>query len=408
MKVLFCEGSSLSARESLTALGMAFGREVEVLVCDPNPLCICRFSSFRTRYFRSPSVNEDLEGYWDFLLDLVGREKVDVLLPVHEQALLFSRRLPELSRLVGIALPSFDSYLTLFSKVRFMHFLDGAGLHHPRTVYCSTTDEVRKAAFFPAFLKLDFGTASQGVWRLDSPSDLDAALAGIHEDGNSFLIQEPAPGVFEIVYSLFDHGRLVAVHACRRLVEGACGSSSSKIGVDRPGVVRDLERIGTTLSWHGPLAIDYFWDEAAGVARYIDASPRLVEPMNAVINGINMPAELVRLSMGEPAPAALAPTAGKKSHMVTMSLLRLGDRGAGKRRLLAELSDERHHRGAYAESSEELLPVRIDRQSGIPRLVVLAKLFTGASSKEISGSTVRNYALSWDTIRRIIGRPGRS
>ena len=37
MKVLFSEGSSLSARESLTALGL-LGHEI--VICDPNPLSL--------------------------------------------------------------------------------------------------------------------------------------------------------------------------------------------------------------------------------------------------------------------------------------------------------------------------------------------------------------------------------
>jgi hypothetical protein len=41
------EGSSLSARESLTALGRA---EFEVDVIDANPLCLARFSSSAAEY----------------------------------------------------------------------------------------------------------------------------------------------------------------------------------------------------------------------------------------------------------------------------------------------------------------------------------------------------------------------
>jgi hypothetical protein len=46
-RVLVSESSSLSAQEAITALGMA-GHQVGV--CDPDPLCLGRFSRFVTRY----------------------------------------------------------------------------------------------------------------------------------------------------------------------------------------------------------------------------------------------------------------------------------------------------------------------------------------------------------------------
>ena len=54
-RVLVSEGSSLSAREAITALGMAGHR---VGVCDPDPLCLGRFSRFVTHYYRRPPIGK--------------------------------------------------------------------------------------------------------------------------------------------------------------------------------------------------------------------------------------------------------------------------------------------------------------------------------------------------------------
>ena len=54
-RVLVSEGSSLSAREAITALGMAGHR---VGVCDPDPLCLGRFSRFVTHYYRCPPIGK--------------------------------------------------------------------------------------------------------------------------------------------------------------------------------------------------------------------------------------------------------------------------------------------------------------------------------------------------------------
>jgi hypothetical protein len=51
--VLFSEGSSLCARQALSALG-PLGYRIDV--CDPNPLCLSRFSRFVRRFHRSPAL----------------------------------------------------------------------------------------------------------------------------------------------------------------------------------------------------------------------------------------------------------------------------------------------------------------------------------------------------------------
>src|SRR6516162_2933320 len=87
IRILLSEGSSLSARQTITALGRC-GYTLDV--CDPNPLCISRFSRFVRHYYRCPAVGTDPLGYLAFVLHHLSRHHYDVLLPVHEQAFLFA------------------------------------------------------------------------------------------------------------------------------------------------------------------------------------------------------------------------------------------------------------------------------------------------------------------------------
>src|SRR5712664_1003978 len=109
-KLLLSEGSSLSAREAITVLGLA-GHRVELVSSEP--LCLGRFSRFVRRVHRLPASGADPDGYLAGVLDIVKARAIDALLPVHEQAYLFAaarKRLP--SRLgirrVGIALADFE------------------------------------------------------------------------------------------------------------------------------------------------------------------------------------------------------------------------------------------------------------------------------------------------------------
>src|SRR5215472_2904614 len=94
IRVLLSEGSSLSARQAIWALGL---KGYVIDVCDPNPICLGRFSRFVRKLHRSPRSSADPLGYWEFVLVLLRREKYDVLLPVHEQ-ILSSRTLDHAKR----------------------------------------------------------------------------------------------------------------------------------------------------------------------------------------------------------------------------------------------------------------------------------------------------------------------
>src|SRR5258708_22666341 len=93
-KILLSEGSSLSAREAIAALGLA-GHRVELVSSDP--MCLGRFSRFVGRVHRAPASGADPDGYLAAVIEAVKTSRIDALLPVHEQAYLFAaarRQLP--------------------------------------------------------------------------------------------------------------------------------------------------------------------------------------------------------------------------------------------------------------------------------------------------------------------------
>ena len=97
-KILLSEGSSLSSREAITALGLA-GHRVELVTS--NPMSLGRFSRFVSQVHRAPASGADPDGYLAAVIDIVKAKKIDVLIPVHEQAYLFAaarQKLPAVLR----------------------------------------------------------------------------------------------------------------------------------------------------------------------------------------------------------------------------------------------------------------------------------------------------------------------
>ncbi len=154
LRILFPEGSSLSAREALSALGRQ-GYTIDV--CDPNPWCVCRFSRFVHTFYRCPSWGTHPLEYLEFLVRLLKQERYDVLLPVHEQAFLFARVREQLSQLTGVAVADLDPFVLLQSKAAFVSLLDELDLPHPPTRLCHSRAELELPCTFPYYIKMAYG-----------------------------------------------------------------------------------------------------------------------------------------------------------------------------------------------------------------------------------------------------------
>ena len=397
LRVLMSEGSSLSAREALTALGRA-GLHVEVL--DANVLCLARFSRFCTKLHRAPSFGKDPAGYLERVIELLTSERFDVLFPAHEQAYLFARCLDRLASLGHLALPDFATFERLQSKVGFARVLAELDLPSPPTVVARDEQSLRAATQrLPVYLKLPFGTATSGLYLVRSPEELTCAIGVVRARlPEGVIVQEVIPGRLERMQAVFDRGTLVGFHANRQAEEGVGGGDLAKESVEAPTARMHMQRIGRHLAWHGGLSIDYIVDRD-GVPRYIDANPRLAEIGNALAAGINLPVLLVRVSLGEHPARQEVHAPGVRSFMGIQGLLRAA-RDGGRRGVAGALLDLTSRRGIYAHGSEELTPTNSDIRAVIPLVAVAVTLLLKPSLwRRFSSATITAYAATPQVVR---------
>ncbi len=368
-RVLLSEGASTSARQAITALGL---RGYELDVCDPSPFCLGRFSRFVRRFHRCPALGADPHGYLRFILDLIKKRKFDVLLPIHEQGLLFAKFAPQLTAHVAVALPSFEHYNQVLSKSGFDQLLSQLGLPRPRTRYKTSSRELHDGTTMPFVVKTAIGTASRGTWIVHNSKELEA-VAGELEECHGFddpvLVQDFVAGPLEHAQAVFCKGRLVGIHMYRQMVAGAGGGDAVKMSVHRPEVRSHLRRIGEQLCWHGALSVDYIVSHEDGTPRYIDCNPRLVEPMSALLAGADLAGLLARVSLGETRDEVLVGREGIRSHLAMQVLLGSALRNGSRRDLLRECCHLAAGRGLYSASREELTPVVLDWPSIVPLFV---------------------------------------
>ena len=401
-RILLSEGSSLSAREAITALGLA-GHRVDIMSSDP--LCLGRFSRFVDRLHRSPASGADPDGYLAAVLDVVQRRAIDVLLPVHEQAYLFAAARKWLPDGLGIAVADFAAFEQVQSKASLAELLTRLEVPQPATTVVRTATEFAASRPFPFFVKAAFGTASTGVWRVGDERQRDALSTWLDRQGafaERLLVQAAVTGALERTQAVFDHGRLIACHIYRQLTEGPGGGDVLKLGVVSKEVRDIVERIGGALDWHGALSFDYIRDATSAVPFFIDANPRLVEPVNAWFSGVDLAGALLKISLGETPPRQAEGRAGVVTRLGLMGLSEAAKRRYRRRDVIEEIAKLMTNSGRYRGSREELVPLWTDPCCAIPWAVVISRLLIDPHAvASLSRSTVDAYSLTPQAIHRL-------
>ena len=193
-----------------------------------------------------------------------------MLLPIHEQGLLFARFPERIPGRVGVALPSFGAYWTALDKARFSRLLSELGIAQPQTQIFADIMLISDDTELPMIIKRPIGTASRGVMFIRTATDLTEARRSIGP--GEVLLQEFIRGPLEHAQAVFDHGRFVAMHGYRQIVAGVGGGEALKESVYRPAVRKAVD-IGARLEWNGAMSFDYILDgDALGSSTAIPVS----------------------------------------------------------------------------------------------------------------------------------------
>lgn len=411
-RILLSEGTSLSSREAITALGRS-GRTVDI--CAPVRRCLGSHSKWVDRVHVMPAVGRDPAGYARGVAELCARERIDVLLPVHEQAYLFaalrSREPSWPAARTAVPVAPFRAFAAVQTKSALAATLASLGLPQPEAFLAESPDALARHGeaalrdWGACLVKADAGTASLGLRRIRSGRDLEelrAAIAGgkarsepVPTLPGPLVIQRLVAGPLERFQGVFAEGRLVAAHCYRQLAEGPGGGDILKESVSRPLVISHMQALGAKLRWHGALSFDYILEGGSPAGpRYLDANPRLVEPVNAQLSGVDLAEILVGVAQGRVPPSLALGREGVRTRLGIMGLVERAAATGSRRAVIADFAAQVLGRGRYAGTVEELTPYAEDARSAVPFLGTLAFLAARPSlAAAIHRATVESYAL---------------
>jgi len=392
MNIMLSDGAGLASRQCATILSRA-GHRVEAL--SPDPICVCRFTRHVRALHRVPALGTSPFGWLTAALDTATRRGAELLLPVQEQVAVMSVARDQITAAgLRTAVPDFGALAQVQDKVAAFETLTRLGLPQPRGFVATSQADLSNITELPVFVKAPIGTASAGVRRVSSAADLDQLARDGAFTAEGVLVQQPADGPLVMVQSVFADGTLIAFHACERVREGSGGGASHKRGMHLPEVREYLAALGGALGWHGALSADVIL--AAAGPLFIDINPRLVEPFNAMLSGVDLAGALVEVARSGTAAARPPATSGVRTHQLLLAILGAAQHGGRRRDILRTLGDATARRGDFRGSAEELTPVRgADPLAAVPvAAAAIATLIQPGAWHHFVGGAAGAYSLT--------------
>ena len=160
-----------------------------VIVADPFRWHVCRPSRAVDRNYRVTAPNDSLRGFYDDLLKIIRDERVDLVIPISEEALHVAGlrdRLPE-----GVALwcGSTEDLANYHDKLRFIRTAGDRGMSVPRTLtaddsaartFAASADYVEKPVHSCSGIGLRLARAGEPVEASSSSVIVQERLEGDH------------------------------------------------------------------------------------------------------------------------------------------------------------------------------------------------------------------------------------
>jgi hypothetical protein len=396
-------------------------------VLSPQGLSLTKLTHYVACIHSVPPFGADPYAWLEATLSIITSskakgEKFDVLICTQEQIAILSAEIDRAKEAgIKIAVPDFSSLRRVMDKISACETLRYIGLIQPESVVLSSLPDLSSASryetLFPAFAKLPIATGSTGVRPVSTLSDLQSLcqewLPFIN--GGKLLLQKAVPGPLLMICGVFFHGKLVAWHSCLRAREGVNGGASEKVSLPLPIVGEQLEKLGRELKWHGALSLDAILVKKNGDGEkelyIIDINPRIVEPMNGLLAGVDLVAALLGVSLadneGEEGWWDEKVGSGREGVVTHQFVLALfGAAKKGRLALIMEIWGMVSGRGTYKGSVEELTPLEGDWWSGLVLVFLTGILLLGGRwmVEKLSGGTIKNYAISPKGWKEIVRR----
>jgi predicted ATP-grasp superfamily ATP-dependent carboligase len=267
-KVIITFGRSFHALE-LARLLNAAGHQIYLV--DSIRTYVGRFSNAVKRCIKVPSPRFDHEGYIAALIDIVQREKIDLIIPIYEETTQLSHAIDRFPKSCQLFCPPFDLYQTLHNKWSFQCKLQELNIPTLKASLIESNEDLKHLDFTTPFaIKACYSRASNDVRKVFPNQPIQPIALEPH---NPWIAQEWMEGNKFCTYSICHEGKVYA-HATYPVKYAIDGNSCLIFeNTTHPAILQWITDFVQKVGYTGQIAFDFI-ESASGQLYAIECNPR--------------------------------------------------------------------------------------------------------------------------------------
>src|SRR5262245_54799435 len=265
-----------------------------------------------------PSTKDRVDAWLDRLEELLSREKVDLVIPCSDHALVpMAQQRARFEPLARLAVPDDFGFEHTYLKSKTLALADRMGVPIPKTTLVEKPEDLAGILDANPAFPLIVKPVSSNVWKdgarfdlkvrtASDPSSLESIARGLLEIG-PVLIQSYFEGRGVGQEFLAADGEVVDVFQHERVHEPLSGGGSSyrmSVSPDER-MLECSKRLLSSLRWTGVAMVEYKQNVTTGEFVLMEINGRFWGSLPlAVASGVDFPYRAYRVHRGEPVPPA--------------------------------------------------------------------------------------------------------
>jgi predicted ATP-grasp superfamily ATP-dependent carboligase len=252
-----------------------------------------------------PSPLGDPQGYLGAILDIVSRQRVDVLFPMTEPAtLLLAENRDKLPATTILACPERAKIDTVFDKTAIFRLAKEQEVAMPWTLFVDNRKDFQRKKLeihqFPVVVKpgrsripVNQGFLAAGVKYAEDMAALEKLYQTEKSLEHPSMIQEKIIGPGTGLFTLFDNDRHLALFSHQRILEkppsGGVSVVCESVHLDQE-MVEASRRLLAAVGWRGVAMVEFKRDLRDGRAKLMEINGRFWGSLQlAIASGIDFP-----------------------------------------------------------------------------------------------------------------------
>ncbi|MCX6132107.1 MAG: ATP-grasp domain-containing protein [Proteobacteria bacterium] len=267
-RILLTAGRIPSALELARALARA---GCYVVVADSYPTYLCQGSRAVAKTYVVPPPRLLQASYQLAILDIVFKEKIDLIIPASEEVLYLAAFKDELTKHCEVYFADSALLLTCHNKQNFNNLAHSYGLPVPSsTPLLLQSSAVKQVQAKDYVLKRSYSRGGNAV--IFAAAGTDPKECSVPFDG-SWLIQERIPGETLCSFSIAQHGHTRLTQVYRPSVTlGTTGVVFKNIS--EPKILMWVEEFIRKSKFHGFISFDFLRDQKGDIFA-VECNPRI-------------------------------------------------------------------------------------------------------------------------------------